>query len=346
MSSLTSQQETAVKAQGNVLLMAGAGTGKTSTLVARCLYWLFEAQPRTSLDRVLMVTFTEAAATEMRERIRQALWERSQQEQEREQVQMQLALLDTAHIRTLHSFNLELVRRHFLELKLDPQASVLDPTQARLLQEEVLEALWEKHLAASPPTSARAWLKTLGTNGEHRVRGWLLDFHRRWRTLPNPEQWMEQQFRLLDTLTPQDWEQKLPVAFTSWAQGWRDFLACLNQEHYANEPKIKEETIAYAQGFAALVPERLDSLQNVIECLQSIVARNTTENWPSRQAKAGREPIKKFLEEAQKFLGYLKGESGSPLDEDWQIVRPWLMTFLELVRELRPGQTPAGRAGL
>ncbi|WCJ59274.1 helicase-exonuclease AddAB subunit AddA [Fontisphaera persica] len=344
MPSLTSQQAAAVKAQGNVLLMAGAGTGKTSTLVARCLYWLFEAQRRTSLDRVLMVTFTDAAATEMRERIRQALWERSQQEQEREQAQLQLALLDTAHIRTLHSFNLELVRRHFLELKLDPQASVLDPTQARLLQEEVLEALWDRHLAAaSAQTGARAWLKTLGTDGERRVRDWLLDLHRRWRILPDPKQWMEQQLGLLGSPEPQDWEQKLPAAFTSWAQEWREFLKCLNKEHYAGEAKIKEETIKYAQEFAALVPEQLDSLQSVIECLQGIVARNTTENWPSRQATAGREPIKKFLQEAQQFLGYLKGDSGSPLDEDWHIVRPWLKTFLELVREFEEGYAQAKR---
>ncbi|HWI55969.1 MAG TPA: UvrD-helicase domain-containing protein, partial [Bacillota bacterium] len=71
--SLTAAQQTAVTARGNVLVVAGAGTGKTSTLVERCLNCLLEEQPRASLEEILMVTFTDAAAAEMRQRIRARL---------------------------------------------------------------------------------------------------------------------------------------------------------------------------------------------------------------------------------------------------------------------------------
>ena len=68
--SLTPTQQAAVSARGNVLLMAGAGTGKTSTLVARCLHCLLEEDPPATLDQLLLVTFTDAAAGDMRRRIR------------------------------------------------------------------------------------------------------------------------------------------------------------------------------------------------------------------------------------------------------------------------------------
>ncbi len=70
---LNRAQQAAVLARGNVLVMAGAGTGKTSALVERCLNCLLTEQPRVSLDEILMVTFTEAAAADMRRRIRERL---------------------------------------------------------------------------------------------------------------------------------------------------------------------------------------------------------------------------------------------------------------------------------
>src|SRR5438270_12354243 len=78
--SLTAAQQQAIKARGNVLLMAGAGTGKTHTLVERCLHCLEAEQPPASIDQILMVTFTEAAAADMRRRIRQELEKRLEAE--------------------------------------------------------------------------------------------------------------------------------------------------------------------------------------------------------------------------------------------------------------------------
>src|SRR5476649_2373943 len=120
---LTQQQHDAVKARGNVLVMAGAGTGKTHTHVERCLACL--VRDGASLDEMLVVTFTEAAAAEMRQLLRVAL-EKTLNSQplaasNRSEdgstpnpfIAEQLALFDAAHIGTLHSFCLKLVRDHF-----------------------------------------------------------------------------------------------------------------------------------------------------------------------------------------------------------------------------------------
>src|ERR1700733_12191465 len=92
--SLTPSQRQAVDARGNVLVMAGAGTGKTKTLVARCLDCL--ETERASLDELLVVTFTEAAAAEMRQRLRRELEKCAADEPEEEHWSRQLALFDSA----------------------------------------------------------------------------------------------------------------------------------------------------------------------------------------------------------------------------------------------------------
>src|SRR5580693_3198535 len=92
---LTPTQQRAVAARGNVLVMAGAGTGKTHTLVARCLDLI--SRERAPLDEILIVTFTEAAATEMRQRLRDALEKLSRENPDLFFAE-QSALFDAAHI--------------------------------------------------------------------------------------------------------------------------------------------------------------------------------------------------------------------------------------------------------
>src|SRR3974377_1201413 len=141
---LTTSQQQAIAARGNVLVVAGAGTGKTRTLVERCVDCLLSEKPRASLDEILIVTFTEAAAAEIRLRIRSRLEEERARQPDDSHWPEQLALFEMAHIGTLHSFCLQLVRQHFYELELDPQLSVLAEEEARLLAGENLEKVLKK----------------------------------------------------------------------------------------------------------------------------------------------------------------------------------------------------------
>ena len=129
---LTPAQSKAIRARGNVLVIAGAGTGKTRTLVERCLSCLVDEPVPASLDEILVVTFTEAAAAEARQRIWQRLEEQRQRKGRNAFWDEQLALFESAHIGTLHSFCLKLVRQQFYQLGLDPQLSVLAEEEARL----------------------------------------------------------------------------------------------------------------------------------------------------------------------------------------------------------------------
>src|SRR3954464_11235314 len=132
-------------ANGNLIVVAGAGTGKTYKLVQTCVRRIREGA---GIDEVLIVTFTKAAAAELRNRIGTALRAAAEKEPDSLHLARQLALLDRAQISTLHGFCLELVSRHFSELGLSPRLTTLEAAQAGVLEHEALEGLFETYYEA------------------------------------------------------------------------------------------------------------------------------------------------------------------------------------------------------
>lgn len=146
MSQWTTAQSRAINARDNNLLVsAGAGAGKTAVLVERIIGRVLDPVAPIDVDRLLVVTFTNAAAAEMRERIGAALVSRLKDDAANSYLQRQIALLGKSSITTLHSFCLELMRQHFYQLSLDPSFRVADETEVDLIRVDVLENLLEKH---------------------------------------------------------------------------------------------------------------------------------------------------------------------------------------------------------
>src|SRR5262245_664281 len=162
---LTPTQTAAVSACGNVVVIAGAGTGKTRTLVERCLQCLLHETTPAELSEILVVTFTEAAAAEMRHRLRKRLQQQAGSSDANSRAAQHLALFETAHIGTLHSFCLELARRHFYLLELDPQFTVMSEEEARLLANEQLDALFTENYSQKSP-EAEAVRELIASHGE------------------------------------------------------------------------------------------------------------------------------------------------------------------------------------
>ena len=141
----TPAQKKAIHAKGNILVVAGAGTGKTRTLIDRCMKQLIDPEEKTTLLEILMVTFTEAAATEMKERIADRLEQALENDPQNADLQEKLAQIDAASIGTLHSFCLNLIRQHFHLLVLDPQARVLETEEVSSLEQQTLDELLDQH---------------------------------------------------------------------------------------------------------------------------------------------------------------------------------------------------------
>ncbi len=149
---LTAPQQEAVTTVGRSLIVsAAAGSGKTSVLAERCAYLVCDAPPaaRCDVDRLLVLTFTEAAAGEMRQRIIAALRERLAATPGDHRLREQVALADAARISTIHAFCLWIIRRHFSEAQVDPTAPLLDEHEAAMLRQEVLDDLIRRLYAAA-----------------------------------------------------------------------------------------------------------------------------------------------------------------------------------------------------
>ena len=144
----TPEQQKAIDLhQHNILLSAAAGSGKTAVLAERIVRMVCNEEEPVDIDRLLVVTFTNAAAAEMRERIMAGIGEQLNLHPESEHIQKQMTLLYNAQITTIDSFSLFLIRNHFNEIGLDPAFRVADEGEMKLLQQDVMREMLEDAFA-------------------------------------------------------------------------------------------------------------------------------------------------------------------------------------------------------
>ena len=332
---LTAAQQEAISTRGNVLVVAGAGTGKTRTLVERCLGCLLSENAGASIDEILVVTFTEAAAAEVRQRIRGRLEEEQQRaHNEATRWQEQLALFETAHIGTLHSFCLQLVRQHFYQLELDPQLTVLAEEEARLLAAETLDDLFQQNYSSIEP-AAQAVQRLI----QIQARGWdkpirflVLRLHHYAQTLPNPNAWFDEQLALFASPEPLSWRHWLLDALAAWPQEW---LAALDLLSHTNPVAASCAT--------ALRKLQNDSSPAVLTTVLKEIAL-ARDHCPRGKKTSLLEPLQKFFGDAD-FLASLSPVPGrqEPLLEDWTWVRDQMSSLLQLSREFTRSFTEAKR---
>ena len=139
------QQQAISKAKSNILVAAAAGSGKTAVLVERIINKILNE--KIDIDKLLVVTFTNAAASEMRERILNAIYKKideSENEEEIQNLQKQVVLLNKASICTIDSFCLDVVRNNFFEIDISPNFRIADTAEIELLKQEVLDELFEE----------------------------------------------------------------------------------------------------------------------------------------------------------------------------------------------------------
>ncbi|MBR6642993.1 MAG: helicase-exonuclease AddAB subunit AddA [Lachnospiraceae bacterium] len=187
---LTPEQQKVVDTRNcNLLVAAAAGSGKTAVLVKRIIKKVTEEGQ--DIDRLLIVTFTNAAAAEMRERIGAAIEEALEQHPEDAHLQRQLLLLHNARITTIHSFCLSVVREFFHLLSLDPGFRIGDEAELSLLKadvlEEVLEAAYEKEEAPFA-----AFVESFGSvKNDDAIKGYVLKLYNLAMSQPYPGEWLD-----------------------------------------------------------------------------------------------------------------------------------------------------------
>lgn len=185
------QWDAIVSSGSNILVAAAAGSGKTAVLVERIIR---KISANTDVDRLLVATFTKAAAAEMKDRIRVALEKELERQPDSEHLRRQLALMNRASITTLHSFCLDVIRRYYPIIGLDPGFRIANETESELMRLDVLDQLFEQKYDGAGDEGAFLRLADRygGERGDeplYRLVQQLYDFS---QSHPWPEQWLRQ----------------------------------------------------------------------------------------------------------------------------------------------------------
>ena len=189
MTNFTKEQNQAINDYGkDILVSASAGSGKTTVLVERVLKRILSGTPVSSL---LIITFTKAAAREMKERIKQKISNQIEKEPNNQFLRSQLLDVDTANISTIDSFCLDVIRRFYYVIDLDPQFSVLtDETQAELLKERALHEIEIEYLEKNDQEFQDFYDNFYGDRDAEGARNLLLQLYNTAVTEPNYEKFL------------------------------------------------------------------------------------------------------------------------------------------------------------
>ena len=139
----TKEQKMAIeKKNSNILVSASAGSGKTAVLVERVISTCIKE--KVDIDKILVVTFTNASAIELKERLMSAIYKALETSKDVKFLKRQLNLINRASITTIHSFCLELIRSNFYNLEIDPNFRIADDVESKLLKSKAIQNVIEK----------------------------------------------------------------------------------------------------------------------------------------------------------------------------------------------------------
>jgi ATP-dependent helicase/nuclease subunit A len=197
--SWTLEQRAGIETTGvSLLVCAAAGSGKTAVLSERCAYLICDADPPCDVDQLLVVTFTEAAAAQMKARIAAALHRRLEQRPDDARLAAQIVQLDRAQVSTLHAFCARLLRQHFHLVGLDPGFTILDADEARLLQAEVLRELLAERYEREDGGNFAKFIDVYGDGRDDAIGEHVLRTHELLCSMPDPRAWLAEALRRIE----------------------------------------------------------------------------------------------------------------------------------------------------
>ena len=175
----------------NILVSAAAGSGKTAVLVERIITRLTKDASPLDVDQLLIVTFTEAAAAEMKERISAALEQALEQNPENLHLRKQATLIHSAKIMTIHSFCLSVIRDYFHTIDLDPGFRIAEEGELKLLRQDVVKEVLERHYE-SGEADFLTFVENFAVGREDSsLEGLIIQLYDFSRSYPEPEVWLE-----------------------------------------------------------------------------------------------------------------------------------------------------------
>lgn len=207
----TEAQQDAIRARkGTVLVSAAAGSGKTAVLVERVMERLCDPVSPTDADRLLIVTFTKAAAAEMKERIASRLAAMLEETPGDQNLRRQQVLLRRANISTIHSFCSQIVKQNFYKLGISPEYYIADESEMELFRGQAVSDVMAQAYEESTPEFYQLLESFSSERDDKKLIAAILQVYYFTCSMPFPEQWMQE--------TAARYREDLPVEETVWGQ--------------------------------------------------------------------------------------------------------------------------------
>ena len=263
----TTEQEQAISLRNrNLLVSAAAGSGKTAVLVERIVRLLLDKENPMNVENLLVVTFTEAAAAEMKERVRMAIDKHLEEEPDNEHLQAGSVLIVHGNISTIHGFCLEVIRNYFHEINMEPGFRIGEQGELKLIRQDVLEELLEERYASLDNQDFLDFVEKFGGGRNDKgIEGKILKLYDYAMSTPNPEVWLESSIHNYKG----DYTQMEEVSFSS---------LLMTQVNQYLEDGIDGIKAGIQMAMAGDGPHMyLPMLESDLECLERVKALQTFE---------------------------------------------------------------------
>ena len=242
----TEEQSEAIHRKGaNILVSAAAGSGKTTVLVARIINKILNE--KVDIDKLLIVTFTDAAASEMRERILKSLYNEIDKNPDDENLQKQLMLINKSHISTITSFCLDVVRNNFFEIGLSANFRIGDPTEIEIMKQEAIEKVFEDKNEKNDKNFEKLVELYTPYSDDQPLKDLVLKIYDFIQSKPYPEKWLDESIEKYNIDIDQDF------AKTLWGKIILDYAKTLVENYLSNIIKAKNS---------------LENISNLADCYE------------------------------------------------------------------------------
>ena len=261
----TEEQSQAIHEKGsNILVAAAAGSGKTAVLVERIINKIIEEE--IDIDKLLVVTFTNATASEMRERILNAIYKKIEEEPTNLRLQKQITLLNKSNICTIHSFCLDVIRNNFYEINISPNFRIGDTAEIELLKEEVLDELFEDLYLKEDEGFLKLLEIYTSYKDDEPLKDIVKSIYNFIQSAPFPEKWLAEKVKLFDIDI-----ENTDFAETVWGKIiLNNYKECI-EENILGLKKIKKELEAEneLEKFSQAIRLDIENLESLLVNLNS-----------------------------------------------------------------------------
>lgn len=325
----------------NILVSAAAGSGKTAVLVERIITMLTADEQPMDVDRLLIVTFTEAAAAEMKERIRNAIEKKLEECPDNEHLKQQATLIHNAQITTIHSFCLSVIRDHFHAIDIDPGFRIGEEGELRLLRQDVLGEVLEERYEQGEQRFLDFTLAYGSGRSDKKIEELILKIYEFSRSYPDPGAWIAQCVEPYQTDSIQELEESgyIRLVMENTGKYLKEAQMLLEQGleicQESDGPAAYETTLLNDQQIIEklMVCDTFEKLAKTVPGISWVrLAANrdkTVSEDKTARVKAIREEVKGIVKELGSQYFY---QDAQGMLEDMRICRPAIEELAELVR--------------